>query len=223
MSILDIIKANPERFEGLDHQSFEATVNKLKEAGFTLLMNDDKAPAYVPKARLDEVIAQKTATAEQLSATSTELENLRKQAKGNAELEAKISSMQGAIDESKNRIKSVSVDAAIKLAAVTLKAHSAEDLLHYIDKSKIAVSDDGTVDETNVLAQISELQKSKPYLFAEAAKPENHGTKPIKGNVPPAGGTANFAEIAKQAIASHNPGALVAAINAEVQAKNEDR
>lgn len=212
MTLQDLIKSQPERLgEGFDAASAEALANRLKEAGITLLANDDKSPAYVPKARMDEVIAQKNATGEQLNTMKSELEAMQKAAKGNAELEAQLAKMQSDMEAGKQRMKEISVEAAIRVAASGLKAHSADDVLPFVDRSKIAVSDDGAVDAGSVQSIVSGLKEAKPYLFAGDEPVKNGGGKGINaGDGPKDTGDVDYNALAKEAAGKRDADRLVA-------------
>lgn len=213
MTLQELIKAQPDRLgAGFDAAGAEALATKLKEAGITLLANDDKAPAYVPKSRMDEVIAQKAATGDQLNAMKGELETMQKAAKGNAELETQLAKMQGDIEASRLRMREISIEAAIRVAASGLKAHSADDVLPFVDRAKIAASDDGTVDAGSVQAIVAGLKEQKPYLFAgdEPAKPG--GSRSVNaGQMAQAPGATNYDAVAKDAAGKRDVDGLVAA------------
>ena len=59
----------------------------ITEKNLNLIIDDKEKPNFIPKARFDEVIGSKNQYKTQASELTSELETLKKSAKGNAELE----------------------------------------------------------------------------------------------------------------------------------------
>lgn len=115
---------------------------------------------------------------EQLNTNQTELDGLKELAKGNEEVTAQLTELQGKFDQ-------VSTDSAVKLAAqkkdfaiqLALKEANSVDeaiVLGLLDKDTIKVTDDGL---QGFKEQLETLKEGKPFLFQDstpAAEPTPH-------------------------------------------------
>lgn len=125
--------------------------------------------AYVPKARFNEVNEEKKTLQTALAARDKQFETLKKASGDKEKLEDTIKKLQ---DENKaakaqyeTDMKNLRISSALKLKL----AGTAQDIdivAGLIDKTKITVSEDGTV--TGLDEQINPLKESKPFLFKSA-------------------------------------------------------
>jgi hypothetical protein len=148
----------------------EATV---KEKGLNLILDNKEKPEYIPKNRFDEIIGSKNELKTQVSELSTQLETLKKAAKGNDELTKTIEELQKKNGDWEGKYKSTLLESAIKINAMKEKAKDPSDLIKFLDASKLEIDDQGNV--KGLEDQLKVLKESKPYLFGET----------IPGNPPP--------------------------------------
>lgn len=196
MDLSELITQNADRFADIPDAGTVAgnLAAKVKELGFSVLVDNPKEPGYVPKARLDEVIGQRKQYEGQVGDLTKQLDELKKSVKGNEELTAQINDLQAKLGESDGRIKAVTLESAVKLAAVQEQAKDPADILKFLDLSKLSVSDDGTVQ--NLADQFKALKESKPYLFGD-------GTS--KGGGDLGGGNGNEEPLTEEKIKAMSP------------------
>ncbi|EIW20719.1 MULTISPECIES: phage scaffolding protein [Pelosinus] len=150
---------------------------KLKELGYSLIVDNTKEPEYVPKSRLNEVITQRNTYKTDNETYLQQLETLKKEAKGNEVLTAQIQALQDEVTGWQGKHKDATLASEIKLAAMKLKANDPGDVLAFVDKTKLELNTDGTIKGLD--EQLAALQTSKPYLFAVP------GAAPGMGGNPP--------------------------------------
>lgn len=166
---------------------------ELKELGLT----DDQATAvinaysealknYVPKARLDEVIAERNNLKDQVTERDKQIDTLKGSAGDNQALKDQIAQLQAKNNEDakayKAQLEQVKLDNAVNMALTGAKAKNAKAVRALLDLEKAKVGDDGKVD--GLEAQIAALQKSDGYLFdaaAPAPQPKLTGITPKDG------------------------------------------
>lgn len=164
MELLELIKSKADELKDVgDLGIVETVAAKIKELGYEVIAHNPKEPEYVPKSRLDEVIAQRNEQKGQLAEMNAQMESFKKAAGGNDDLTKKINELQEKLTQSNEAIKQISVDAGIKVEALKAKARDAQDIIQFIDRGKIEVGEDGTI--RGLAEQIGDLQSKKPYLF----------------------------------------------------------
>lgn len=121
---------------------------------------------YVEKAKFDETITAKSNLEMQIKERDKQLETLKKTAGDKEKLESTIQQLQEENKSSKTKyeqdLKNLRIDSAVKLK-LTNTAQDVDIVASLIDKTKLIVSDDGTV--TGLDEQINPLKQSKPFLF----------------------------------------------------------
>lgn len=175
----------------------------VTEKGVNLIVDNKDKPNYIPKARFDEVIGSKNELKSQVSELTSQLEGLKKSAKGNDELTKQIEELQGKNSEWEKKYQSEILENAVKFKALQEKARDISDLTKFIDMSKLEFGEDGAVKGLD--EQINYLKENKSYLF-ESSQPQNN----TPAN-PPSGGASNvlsekekYFELQKQAINNPN-------------------
>jgi prefoldin subunit 5 len=163
MDILEFLKTNTEAFSEIPNAAevVGSVVAKMQELGYAALANDTKTPAYVAKAQYDQISGQ-------ASELGKQLEDLKKAAKGNDELTKTIDELQKKNTEWEGKFKDGMLVNAVKLAAMKANARDAGDVLSLIDKSKLTLKDDNSVEGLD--DQLKSLKESKAYLFGEGVK-----------------------------------------------------
>lgn len=136
---------------------------------------------YVEKAKFDEAAAAKSNLETQIKERDKQLETLKKTAGDKEKLEATIKQLQEDNKSAKTKyetdLKNLRIDSAVKLK-LSGTAQDVDIVAGLIDKTKLIVSDDGTV--AGLDEQINPLKQSKPFLFKEI--------KSKGGSYDPAGG-----------------------------------
>lgn len=142
----------------------------------------DKMKDFVPKTRLDEVIAERNGLKDQVAERDKQIDGLKATAGDNQVLKDQIAELQQtnktAAAEYEKQLTQVRLDNAVELAISGAKARNAKAVKALLDLTNSKLGDDGKVD--GLEAQIKALQKSDPYLFAEATT-ESQPTPQIKG------------------------------------------
>ena len=136
---------------------------------------------YVEKTKFDEATTAKANLETQIKERDKQLETLKKTTGDKKKLESTIKQLQEENKSSKTKyeqdLKNLRIDSAVKLK-LSNTAQDVDIVASLIDKTKLIVSDDGTV--TGLDEQINPLKQSKPFLFKE--------TKSKGGSYDPAGG-----------------------------------
>lgn len=136
---------------------------------------------YVEKAKFDEAAAAKSNLETQIKERDKQLDTLKKTAGDKEKLEATIKQLQEDNKSAKTKyetdLKNLRIDSAVKLK-LSGTAQDVDIVAGLIDKTKLIVSDDGTV--AGLDEQITPLKQSKPFLFKEI--------KSKGGSYDPAGG-----------------------------------
>lgn len=163
MNILEFINKNAEAFASIPNAAevIGSVVTKMQELGYTTLANNTKEPLYVDKSQFDQVNTQ-------AGELNKQLEELKKAAKGNDELTRTIDELQKKNGEWEEKYKDGMLVNAVKVAAMKANARDAGDVLSLIDKTKLALKEDNTVEGLD--DQLKTLKESKGYLFGEAVK-----------------------------------------------------
>lgn len=136
---------------------------------------------YVEKAKFDETTTAKSNLEMQIKERDKQLETLKKTAGDKEKLESTIQQLQEENKSSKTKyeqdLKNLRIDSAVKLK-LTNTAQDVDIVASLIDKTKLIVSDDGTV--AGLDEQINPLKQSKPFLFKDG-KPKGSGYEPAGG------------------------------------------
>jgi hypothetical protein len=150
----------------------------LEEKKVNFIVDDKEKPSYIPKQRFDEVIGSKNELKATVGTLSGELENLKKLAKGNGELEAKIEELQKNRTESEEKYNKSLIDNAVKFEAVHNKALDPADLAKFLDYSTLELDEAGNV--KGLSEQITNLKENKGYLFEISKQTNNNSpTNPV--------------------------------------------
>lgn len=172
---------------------------ELKELGLT----DDQATAvinaysealkgYVPKARLDEVIAERNGLKDQITERDKQIDTLKASAGDNQALKDQIAQLQTQNSEAtkafKAQLEQVKLDNAVNMALTGAKAKNTKAVRALLDLAKAKVGEDGKVEGLD--AQIKAIQKSDGYLF-EAAEPATAPQTKLTGITPKDGAGGN--------------------------------
>ncbi|MDO6355119.1 phage scaffolding protein [Caloramator sp. CAR-1] len=143
-----------------------------------LILNDG---SYIPKAKFDEINEQKKLYKQQAEDLNKQLEEMKKQAKGNEELQKQIQELQIKLQESENKIKDVSLTAAIKMAAIKANAKDPDIVSMLIDKSKLNIKEDGSIEGLD--EQLKSIAESKAFLFGDVQTKIGSSSNPAGGNM----------------------------------------
>ncbi|TCS78777.1 phage scaffolding protein [Tepidibacillus fermentans] len=183
----------------------EELYSKVKEkiGDKELIVNDG---SYIPKAKFDEINEQRKLYKQQAEDLNKQLDDMKKQVKGNEELQNRIQELQTKLQESEGKIKDVSISAAIKMAAMKANAKDPDIISMLIDKSKLNIKEDGSIEGLD--EQLQSIAESKAFLFGDvqtkiggASNPPGGANPTVKN--PWAKETFNLTEQAK--ILKENP------------------
>ena len=144
---------------------------------------------YIPKARLDEVIAQKANLKEQVDAYEKQINDLKKNAGENEELKKQL-------EQAKEEAKKIAKDGEAKIkefykstaikSAFADKVHSADIVYGMLDTSKIIYDEKDNKVVAGLDEQLTALQEKNGWLFkANAPTPAGGGYVPPQGNPTP--------------------------------------
>ncbi len=187
---------------GLTDEQATAVINVHKE----------ELKGYVPKSRLDEVIADRDGLKDQVTERDKQIAELGKSAGDNQVLKEQITQLQAdnkkAADEYAANIAQIRLDNAVELALTGAKAKNGKAVRALLDQSKIKVGEDGTVEGLD--AQIKAIQKSDAYLFdtGEPAQPQYKGVVPKEGDGKPAQKSVKEMTYAEICASLNNGGSL---------------
>lgn len=141
--------------------------------------SQEELKTYIPKHRFDEVNQENKTLKDTVKENSTQLENLKKSAGDNAELQKQIQTLQDEVkrkdEESQAALKDLKITNAIKLA-IAGKVHDEDLAASLFDKSKLILSDDGKI--TGLDEQLKTLGETKKFLFKEDTTTTKPDTKP---------------------------------------------
>lgn len=163
MDILEVLKTNPEAFAQIPNaaEAVGSVVAKMQDLGYAALANNTKSPAYVAKDQFDQVSGQ-------AAELNKQLDELKKAVKGNDELTKTIEDLQKKNTDWEAKFKDGMLVNAVKLAAIKANARDAGDVLSLIDKGKLTLKDDNSVDGLD--DQLKALKDTKAYLFGDGVK-----------------------------------------------------
>lgn len=130
--------------------------------------------SYIPKQKFDEVNTSKNQLKEQVGELSSQLESLKEAAKGNTNLEQKISELQKSNEDWEGKYQDSLISSALKLEAVKHNAINAEDVLAFVNKDNLSIDKHGKI--KGLTDEFAALKKNKAYLFK--ANSSTPGTNP---------------------------------------------
>ena len=150
----------------------------ITEKNLNLIIDDKEKPNFIPKNRFDEVIGSKNQLKSQVGELSSELESLKKSAKGNDDLIAQIEALQKNSADSQDKYNKSLIDNAVKFEAVHNKALDPADLAKFLDYSTLELDEAGNV--KGLSEQITSLKENKGYLFEISKQANNNSpTNPV--------------------------------------------
>lgn len=169
---------------GLD----EETAKKVAKA------SEEELKEFVPKSKLDEVTAEKTALQATLKERDEQLETLKNSTGDIEGMKQQIADLQtenGEKDKAHSaEIKAIKINAAVDTALSGAKAKNLKAVRALLDLEKAELSEDGSV--KGLAEQIKKLQgaEDSKFLFDSGQKkPQIRGASPAEsGNEPPDGG-----------------------------------
>lgn len=175
MNLKDYLEKHAETLTKLasPQEAFDKLLELTQAENLNLILDDKQNPEWIPKTRFDEVNTQKSQLKTQVGELSNELETLKKAAKGNEELTKKIEELQGKNLEWEQRLKAAVLDSRVRLAALKAGANDPDDILAFLDKTKLALKDDQV---EGLEDQLKALKEGKPYLF-KADEPHISGVQ----------------------------------------------
>ena len=133
----------------------------LRDEGCKLFIDDGEENIYIPKARLDAKIAELRSANETINSLNDQIDGLQsKQSNGDAEL---IKNLKKELKDYQGRLQQVQIDNAVANAAKGVNAKDVNDVLKFIDMSKVSLDTNGNV--LGLQEQVDALVESKPYLF----------------------------------------------------------
>lgn len=143
----------------------------------------------IPKARLDEVIAQKKNLEEQIGNFDKQISELKKSAGDNEELKKQIETLKEdnkrIAKEGEEKIKEFYKSTAIKNAFAD-RVHSADVVYGMLDTSKIVYDEKDKKVLAGLEEQLATLKESNAWLFKEdKPMPAGSGYVPQNGNATP--------------------------------------
>lgn len=160
--------------------------DRAKELKLKLFLDDGDKNIFVPKARLDSEIVKNVELKKSLATQEAEMKKVKDLTKDNEKAQEKITALEANMETIKQTMKDNNLSSALRAKASELKAidESGQDLLAFIDKSKLIVNDDGTV--TGLDDALKSLKASKQYLFqAEEQGQGGQGGTPAAGTGAP--------------------------------------
>lgn len=199
MNLVEFIKANADKLAEIPNAAdfADKLATAAKAAGFDLLANnvtDPQAPTYIPKSRLDEVVAARNTLKGQVGDYEKQLAELGKQLKDNEPALAKLKEIQETNGKLQQDMKNQALDFAVKTALGQAKAKHPDLLLGKIDRAKLELGEDGTL--KGMGDQLKAMQEQYKDLFEPAVPPAGGPSSP-----PPPGAT-NFATADRAAAAA---------------------
>lgn len=147
---------------------------------------------FVPKSQYNDVSEARKKAEDALAERDKQLEALKKSAGDNEELKKQIQTLQDENKAAKEKyeaeLKDLQLSTAVKLHVAGM-VHDPDIVLGLLDKTKIAIDDDGNI-KAGLDDQIKALRESKAFLFVEkdANNTRFRGAKPPEGSGNDGGG-----------------------------------
>lgn len=143
-------------------------------------INKELPKYFIPKNKYNEIAEIRKDLEEQLNTANATIEELKKSNKDNEELQKQIKQYEEQIKnlkaESETKIRDLTLDNAIRLALKENKAKYDDLLIGKVDKSKLTIKEDGTIE--GLEEQIKTLKETYKELFVEPLggyTPNNNG------------------------------------------------
>jgi len=155
---------------------YNQVVAKLGDKKIDILSDN-----YIPKARFDEINGAKNTLKTQVDELVNQIAALKKSNSGNEELQKTLEDLQKKNTEWESKYNTTILENAIKAEATKEQARDPQDILAFINRDSIKL--DGAGKLLGLTEQLTELKKSKAYLFDIK---DNGSGKPPASN--PAGG-----------------------------------
>lgn len=150
----------------------------------------------IPYARLQEVIQQKNALQAQIDQYNAAKKAAEEDAaKKKGDWEKLATQREQDLSLAKARLREMALRNATTVAAVAANAVDPDAVFALLDKSKVQVKDDGTVD--GVKEAVGDLLKAKPYLIKQAGTPGGYN--------PGAGSTGDGGALTPEEIGNLTP------------------
>ena len=174
-----------------DPAGIEAHINEqMKSQNIKMFLDDGDKNIFVPKSRLDTVLAQLRTANETITQQAEDIGKVAQLTEDNASAQETITKLQTQLTESQASMQKLHVTTAVASAAEKLGfILPAEDLVGFIDTQKLKVNADGTV--TGVEEALNNLKQTKPYLAKAkdgAGDEGDNGTDGGNGGAGGAGG-----------------------------------
>lgn len=151
----------------------------LAKEAIDKILDENSADIGKAKGDYDDLKRQLAASESQIKDRDKQLEELKKTAGDNAELQKQIADLQAENTAAKEKyeaeMKDLKLSTAIKLA-VGESAQDADLVAGLFDRSKLILSDDGKI--TGLEEQMKTIKESKPFLFKES-NPKPTGFRPL--------------------------------------------
>lgn len=164
-----------------------------EQADKVLAKQTEEMKSFVPRARLDEETGKVTALNTQLADRDKDIKTLQAAAGKGTDLEKQLTELQTKYDADKTsfekQIADVKLDAALDAALVANKARDPISVKAHLDKTKIKLNGDKLEG-----LDLSQLQKDKPYLFADEQTRDQGNNFQSGGGSGEAGSTAALRE-----------------------------
>lgn len=187
MKLREYIEKNKGAFAGIEN--LDATLTALEAAAdkakINILANDladPNKPTYVGYDRLKEVVDQRELFERQYKEVKAQVDVLGKDAKDKEALVAEISTLKTQLTETDAKtakeLAHVKVTSEARIAAMAMKAHSADDVVRFLELDNVQIGSDGK--PVGIQEMLTKLKEEKTYLFAEE-KSEEEEKKPNGG------------------------------------------
>lgn len=139
--------------------------NKAKELKIKIFLDDGDKNIFIPKARLDAEILKNVDLKRTIAEQEIGMKKLTDMTKDNEIAQQTITELNNKLTAMNDRMKENNLSMALRAKAMELKAidETGQDLLAFIDKSKLIVNEDGTV--TGLDDALNSLKQAKQYLF----------------------------------------------------------
>lgn len=129
--------------------------------------------------KVDELQTQLDTANEEIKSRDTQIQELKDSAPDNDDLQKQLDDYKANNAQYEDKLKQVQLDSAIKLA-VAKDANDPSDILSFIDKDGLEVTDNGEVKGLD--EKLTGLKENKPYLFSAQKKT---GRTPGEGDPAP--------------------------------------
>jgi glutamine synthetase adenylyltransferase len=146
----------------------------------------EEMKGYIPKSRFDEVNNANKDLKQQLVDRDKQLEDLKKSAGDNQELQKQIQELQKTNEtttaEYESKLKQVKLDAAVELALTAAKAKNTKAVRALLNLEKAEFDGDQVKGLEDQIKKLKEAEDSKFLFDATDSKPNFKGAKPGEGS-----------------------------------------